>query len=296
MTFSEWFDEFFETYCDGVLSHDCAAEYKIINTKHYYPIADMELTAIKPIHVQRCMNTAVDYSTSRQRKVYFLLKRCFNEAIVNDYATKNPAEKIKPPRKVYKDLSLLTASQMKILFKNENPVMLMFKLELWTGLRRGEILALTWENINFTDRYINVCQTLVNARPHAEIRLSTKNNRDRRVPLCSESLRILDTLRAIDKDTSGFVFHNQNGEHLSFTVYHTRYKKFYREVQEDYPNIPYISPHKLRHTYATYLLQNGADIETVRRMLGHNNISTTSIYVHSSFEQMQKAASNLKFD
>lgn len=60
--------------------------------------------------------------------------------------------------------------------------------------------------------------------------------------------------------------------------------------------MPYISPHKLRHTYATYLLQSGADIETARRMLGHSNISTTSIYVHSTFEQMQKAANNLKFD
>lgn len=171
----------------------------------------------------------------------------------------------------------------------------MFKLELWTGLRRGELLALKWENINFDEGYINVCQTLVNDKHHAKIRESTKGNKDRRVPLCTESQRILTALQNIDNRNEGFVFHGNDGEPLSFTAYHTRYKKFYAERQAEYPNIPYIPPHKLRHTYATYLIQNGADIETARLMLGHSSISTTAIYVHSTFEQMQLAADRLKF-
>ena len=296
MIFSEWFDEYFETYCDGVLSHDCAVEYNIINKKHYYPIADMELDDIKPMHVQRCLNTAKNYSTSRQRKVYFLLKRCINEAILNEYATKNPVEKLKPPKKIIKNFVPLTKTQLKQLFDEETPEMLMYKLELWCGLRRGEILALKWENINFEDGYINVCQTLVNDKKHARIRESTKSNKDRIVPLCKESRRILAAIQATDNVSEGYVFHNEKGEPLSFTVYHTRYKRFFAKKQEQYPNIPYITPHKLRHTYATYILQSGGDIETLRCMLGHSSISTTAIYVHSSFEQMQAAANRLKYD
>lgn len=296
MIFSEWFDEFFETYCDGVLSHDCAVEYQIINKKHYYPIAEMELDKIKPIHIQCCLNTASEYSSSRKRKVYFLLKRCFNEAIVNEYTSKNPVEKVKPPKKIMKDFIPLTQTQLRHLFEVETPDILMFKLELWTGLRRGEILALKWENINFEDGYINVCQTLVNAKGHAKIRNSTKSNKDRRVPLCDESRRILSVVQSQDNSTEGYVFHNEKGEPLSFTVYHTHYRKFYSERQEQYPNIPYISPHKLRHTYATYVLKNGGDIETLRCMMGHSSISTTAIYVHSTFEQMQAAANRLKYD
>lgn len=296
MTFSEWFDEFFETYCDGVLSYDCAVEYKIINEKHYRPIANMELENIKPIHIQRCLNTAKNYGSSRQRKVYFLLKRCLNEAVLNEYASKNAAEKIKAPKKIIKNFIPLTKTQLKQLFEEETPDILMFKLELWTGLRRGEILALKWENINFDEGYINVCQTLVNSKGHAIIRNSTKSNKDRRVPLCNESRRILAAVQNADKSKKGYVFHNEKGEPLSFTVYHTHYKKFFKERQEKYPNIPYISPHKLRHTYATYILQSGGDIETLRCMLGHSNISTTAIYVHSSFEQMKAAANRLNFD
>lgn len=296
MTFSEWFEEFHETYCKGVLSHDCAYEYNIINKKHFYPIADMELDSIKPIHIQKCLNTATEYSSSRQRKVYYLVKRCFNEAIVNEYCEKNPAEKIKSPKRIRKNITLLTSEQLRQLFEVETEITRMFKLELWTGLRRGEILALTWSNVHFEDNYINVCQTLVNASPHAYIRNSTKSNSDRQIPLCSESRRILNDIKAIEQSDSEYVFHNAEGRYLSFRAYHDRYKAFFKERQEIYPDIPYTKPHQLRHAYATYILQNGADIETARMLLGHANISTTQIYVHSSFEKMQAAADRLKFD
>ena len=62
-----------------------------------------------------------------------------------------------------------------------------------------------------------------------------------------------------------------------------------------HPDLPYVTPHKLRHTYASYMLQSGADVETVRMLLGHSDISTTQIYVHSNYKQMKEAADKLNF-
>lgn len=295
MKFSEWFDEFWSIYCDGVLSYNCAQEYEIINRKHYSSIADMELDKIKPIHIQKVMKSCLEYSVSRQRKVYFLIKRVFNEAIVNEYATKNPAEKIKPPSRIKKNITLLTNKQLRQIFSEETSVTRIFLLELWTGLRRGEILALTWDNISFEYNRINVCQTMVNAKGGAVVRQSTKSNRDRYIPLCDESRRILNDIRNSEGVSHGYVFHNTKGSPLSFRAYHDRYRAFFKARQEQYPDIPYMPPHKLRHEYATHLLQNGTDVETVRQMLGHSSIDTTAIYVHSSYEQMQNAADSLRY-
>lgn len=295
MIFSEWFDIFFKSYCDGALSYECAKEYQIIYKKHYTSLYDMELTSIKPLHVQQCINTAVNYSSSRQRKVYFLLHRVFEQAIFNDYASENPVIKVKPPRKIKKNLVIFEPEQIEMLFDTYCTVSRMLLLELWTGLRRGELLALEWDNINLDKGFINVCQTVVSGKGGQFIRKSTKGNKDRIVPLCNESLKILFDIKQYDS-AEGFLFKAKGAERpMGFRTYHDRYRAYFNEQQAKHPDLPYMTPHKLRHTYASYMLQNGADIETVKMLLGHSDISTTALYVHSNYKQMQKAAESLKF-
>ena len=115
------------------------------------------------------------------------------------------------------------------------------------------------------------------------------------MPLCDESKRILADIRTYDS-ADGFLFKcNGSDTPISFRTYHDRYKAYFKAQQEKYPDLPYITPHKLRHTYASYMLQNGADIETVKMLLGHSDIATTALYVHSNYKQMQEAANRLKF-
>lgn len=60
-------------------------------------------------------------------------------------------------------------------------------------------------------------------------------------------------------------------------------------------NIRYLTPHKLRHTFATFLLRSGTDTETARAILGHSDISTTQIYVHTDEDTIRKALDSLDF-
>ena len=93
MTFSMFFDKYFNACCAGSISHDKQQEYLCIYKKHFTPIIDMELKDIKPLDCRECLKTTSKYSSDRRRCTYFLLKRIFAEAVLNDYLDTNPLDK-----------------------------------------------------------------------------------------------------------------------------------------------------------------------------------------------------------
>ncbi|MEG0615548.1 MAG: site-specific integrase [Oscillospiraceae bacterium] len=170
----------------------------------------------------------------------------------------------------------------------------MLHLELLTGLRRGELLALEWNNISLSKGYLNVCQTVVNCKDGCKLKPTTKSHNERKITLNPIAINLLKEIQ--EKDSKeGFLFKGLNGDFLKLRTYHDRYRKYYFEQKAKYPDLEYLTGHKLRHTFATFLLQCGSDIETVRSLLGHSSISTTQIYVHTDFEQMMKATNTLNF-
>ena len=170
----------------------------------------------------------------------------------------------------------------------------MFQFDLWTGLRRGELLALVWSNINVSEKYLTVCQTLVHTSEGDIIIPTTKSRCDRIVPLHDKAVNLLNQIKIYDS-SDGFLFRNSDFTPIKLRQYNRIYKKYYHKQLEKYPDLPYYTPHNLRHSYATYMLQSGADIETLRALLGHVDITTTQRYVHSNLNQMYTATSNLKF-
>jgi len=144
-----------------------------------------------------------------------------------------------------------------------------------TGCRISEVLAIKWKEIGWTDGTVIV---------------TGKGRKDRLVILGGKALAALKKLRAcIDEErpdrggSEADVFLSDRFEKLSARFVERRMKRYLAEA-----NLPTdLSPHKLRHSFATHLLDAGADLRSVQEMLGHASLSTTQIYTHVSIEHLK---------
>jgi len=102
MTFKNWWENWYNNYIKYQLCYGTVKEYEIYYKKHYYLIENYEIEQIKAIDIMQVMNSTVNYANSRQRKVYFVLQRCFKDAVANETVEKNPMGNIKPPKKIKK--------------------------------------------------------------------------------------------------------------------------------------------------------------------------------------------------
>ena len=144
-----------------------------------------------------------------------------------------------------------------------------------TGCRIAEILALSWKDLNFANGTVIV---------------TGKGSKQR---LCILGPKALDALRRLRSATDAFisgggdpekpVFQNSKGKRYSARDAERRMKKWLALA-----NLPQdITPHKLRHSFATHLLDAGADLRSVQEMLGHSSLATTQIYTHVSIERLK---------
>jgi integrase/recombinase XerC len=123
------------------------------------------------------------------------------------------------------------------------------------------------------------------------LRVRGKGRKDRLTPIGSQAIKAVQRyfeLRAIDSRSQGQfqqrVFLNKHGEPLSTRSVRRKLDKYLVEAGLD----PGISPHTLRHSFATHLLNNGADLRSVQELLGHQSMSTTQIYTHLTTTRMKE--------
>lgn len=123
------------------------------------------------------------------------------------------------------------------------------------------------------------------------LRVKGKGRKDRLTPIGSQAIKAIQRyfeMRAGDAkcqaNTSGRVFLNKHGEELSTRSVRRKLDKYLVAAGLD----PGISPHTLRHSFATHLLNNGADLRSVQELLGHQSLSTTQIYTHLTTDRMKK--------
>jgi site-specific recombinase XerD len=117
------------------------------------------------------------------------------------------------------------------------------------------------------------------------VRVLGKGRKERVCPVGMPALEAIQKYRAVAKVHGGALFINKSRKRISARSVWLTLRRYLRQT-----SIPIvISPHKLRHSFATHLLDRGADLRSVQALLGHASLSTTQIYTHVTVERLKRA-------
>lgn len=230
---------------------------------------------------------------------YGTLKNIFRYAERNDIIAKNPMNRVDAPKMIKKPVDALTPEQAKIFFEKLSDCPLDFRcllhLLITLGLRRGEALGLKWKDIDEKNSLLHIERGVAyTAKTGIVVSTPKTASSIRTVPILPSTLKLLKQLYKQTRDAhpntilkDAFIFPGQESvfSPRDPNAVTRRVKRFMKRNA-----LPDLSPHDLRHSAATLLLSQGADIKSIQAILGHSDASTTlNFYVRADLEQMQAA-------
>ena len=229
------------------------------------------------------------YSAATMARKIATLRSFFKWAERRGLSDINPMTLIRTPRQGKRLPKAITIEQIeKLLAAPDDKEVLgmrdrsMLETLYSTGIRVSELVGLEVDDIDLTGE---------------SVRVKGKGKKERIVPLGAHALaairKYMDMLRADGRLLSAWaegrphrpLFVNKHGGRLSSRSVRRKLDKYLKAVGLD----PTISPHTLRHSFATHLLDNGADLRSVQELLGHQSLSTTQVYTHLTTQRMQNA-------
>ena len=149
---------------------------------------------------------------------------------------------------------------------------LIIELLYQTGMRVSEMTELKEKYFDFIKR---------------EVRVLGKRNKERIIPVSKELSDLvtvyLNEKRALFSDTTPFLVVSDSGEKVNRKFVYNKVKYYLSQVS----SLKKRSPHVLRHTFATHMLKNGADLNAIKELLGHASLAATQVYAHNSLEQLK---------
>ena len=274
----DWAEEWLEVYKHGKVVDGTYQNYKLYTEKHIIPFFEgVKIKDIRPAHIEKLMGEKSNLSESARHQIWLTLSGIFKTALKNRLIDENPCGDYVTP-KDEKD------QEAKIKFFKTAPLQRLIEgakhvegghyvlIPLYTGMRIGELCGLQWGDIS--DDLITVCHSV--HRVKGEYVLTTTKSGKRRYVGITDSLQNAFS-RCPHRGT--FVFSGSNTfltPHQMEYRYRAAFKKANAYLTENGEEpVEYLSPHKCRHTYATYLAQGGASAKDVQQILGHSSITTT---------------------
>lgn len=278
----KWLDD----YAKPNLRERTVQGYKdYLNLRLIPYFGNMNLSDIQLYDIQKFVNSlSSTLSSETIRKYKNCLSCIFNYAVRWNFLKFNPCNGVIIPKGLDTSVKpvFLTKDEVEqlLLYLNTEDLkhQIIVRLALQCGLRRSEILGLTWNAIDFKNNTISIYQATTTIRGVGTVISDTKNQSSIRTIYVKDE--IIELLKKLPKETE-LIFNGISNNAVS--------KWFKRFIEKN--NLKHMRFHDLRHTHATLLIANGIDMKTVSSRLGHSNISTTmNIYTHVLSENDKKAS------
>ena len=256
------------------------------------PVQKIDSTAIKQLLLSK-----VDYANSTIKKMYIILNQCFKEAFKRKIISDNPMLDVRKPKstKKTKKIRALTLDEQKKIvevIRNENiRYAEQMLISMFTGMRMGEINALSVNDLNINFNFINIDKTISKGE-HGEAFVNDTaktENGNRQIPI-NETVRpviekIISEYKATDDNV---LFHTSAGTLIATSVVNTEFRRIVNKYNiQDKTVKGDLSLHSLRHTYATRCIESGMPPKVLQHLMGHSDIKVTLDTYADVFDNFQ---------
>lgn len=228
-----------------------------------------------------------NFAVRSQARLISSLKSFFGYLQLEEWRTDNPAELLETPKLGMKLPDVLSLEDIEKLIAtidlslNEGHRNIAILETLYgCGLRVSELTELKLSDLFFEENFI---------------RVTGKGNKQRLIPISDYTIKYINLYKdhvrnhqVIQKGFEDYLFLNRRGKNLTRVMIFTMIKNLAKKAGVRKT----ISPHTFRHSFATHLLKNGADLRSIQMMLGHESITTTEIYTHLDDQDMRNAILN----
>lgn len=294
MKYQTWLNYWFKNYVQPSSKPKTCERYaEIINKRLIPKFADYDLNELTPLLLQNYVSelsvsgnlvSGRGLSSNSINVIITVIQNSLKFAYVLGEIPTFTANKIKRPPKIEKEILSFTLTEQKkiekVVLSSNNPKLVGIILCLYTGIRIGELLALTWADVDFKNGYI-----IINKTCHYGKDFNGKYLRIVSEPKTISSKRIipvppqiLKLLKWVKKSTVGEnVVCGKSGNAIDVRSYQKTFSRLLKKINVDRKGF-----HSLRHTFATRAIECGMDVKTLSEILGHKNATVTlNRYAHS---------------
>ena len=275
ITVKGWFEKYFRVYCSH-LEVTTLEGYKRYIDKHINPVlGKIKLCDLKPIQIQNFYNKEREKGFSEKTilQEHRILHRAFKKAIADGMLSRNPCDTIDAPSPEDYEPTIYTEEQfITLLDKLQGHRMeAIILIAGMCGLRRGELLGLSWEDIDLDKGILHVRRNVVPTSTEGVIEKDPKTKKSARtITIPSSIIPILKGLRGI-----GRLYAKLDGTNFNPGSVSREFKQFL-----DDNDLPHIRLHDLRHFNGTMMLRHGVSEREASSRLGHSNLLQTKKYQH----------------